>query len=496
MNRQKSQADAQVMYTNIFDDKKFVNENSLTTAMLREPDLVNPTITYLQGRDDKKFPLTFLTEGAGGRSLNPIEIQDVQYHWPTMDKETKGSRIVAHSYGAADKPGVAFQEFELVFEDAWLNNQHNIVGPYGTQARVQGKPTKESGGYRYRLALWTTNPADFVSVDEIGIGRTWAMLGTANVSESYSMGNETSFVAPGRKKNQISIMRKSYEIAGNISDRTVELKFTHNDGKNKTSSSYWISEVEWQFQQRFKQACEEEYWYGIYNRNADGQIMQTDPDSGLPIPRGGGVISQIPNVDTYSQLTAQKIKDTVRSVMFGATDTGNMEVVLYTGTGGAEEFDNAMKEEASGFSQVAGDKFIMGSGYNLMLGGYFTVYEHVDGHRVYLAKLPLLDHGGYADAAEKHPITGLPISSYSMYFLDQSTYDGIPNVRMVHQKGRMLIQGIVQGMSKFPKNFQGNNTSYMNLSTERDASSVHYLASKGIMVNRNTHCFRLECSLS
>ncbi len=492
-NRQESQASAQILYHDIFDDKKFINENSLTTALLSTPDLINPTITYLQGREDKKFPLTFLSEGAGGKSLKGIPINDVQYHWPTMNKMDKGSRIIAHSYGATDKPGVAYTYFKITFEDAWLNNQHNIVGPRGTQARIMGKPTQKAQGYEYELQLWDTDPSAYCPLDEIAVGKTWAHLGAPAVSQSYSMGNESSFASPGRKKNQITIIRKSYELGGNISNRTVEVRFNHGKGN---STNYWISEAEWQFQMKYKQSCEEEYWYGIYNRMPDGSINVIDPDSNLPIPRGGGVVSQIPNVDTYSSLTAKKIKSTVRDVMFGATDTGNMEVVLYTGTGGAEEFDTAMKEEASGFSQITGDKFVTGSGYNLTLGGYFTTYQHIDGHRIYIAKLPMLDHGGAANAADKHPITGLPMSSYSMYFLDQSTYDGIPNIRMVHQKGRLLVQGIVQGMAKVPMNFSGNNSSYLNLATERDASSIHYLSSKGIMVNRNTHCFRLECSMS
>ena len=45
-------------------------------------------------------------------------------------------------------------------------------------------------------------------------------------------------------------------------------------------------------------------------------------------------------------------------VMYGATDTGKMKVVLYTGIGGLEEFSDAMTNKALGFTQIMGDKFV------------------------------------------------------------------------------------------------------------------------------------------
>jgi hypothetical protein len=177
-----------------------------------------------------------------------------------------------------------------------------------------------------------------------------------------------------------------------------------------------------------------------------------------------------------------------------------MNIALFTGDGGAEEFDNAMKEEGNGFTMVSnsnvGDKFVGGAtnSHNLMFGGYFTSYKHVDGHTITLKKLPLLDFGGRAENSPKHPITGRPLESYRMTFLDMSMYDGLPNVQMATQKGRGMVTGILQGMASTPYHFTGNN--FENVATEKDESKIHFLSAKSICIRRNTHCFNLTCDLS
>ena len=145
-----------------------------------------------------------------------------------------------------------------------------------------------------------------------------------------------------------------------------------------------------------------------------------------------------------------------------------MNIVLYTGVGGAQEFDEALKDKASQVTQIMGDKFTTGAGRNLRLTGFYTSFEHVDGHVITLAKLPLLDYGSRAENAPKHPITGLPMTSYEMYFVDQSMYDGEQNVRMVTQKGRSMIRRCVAGMSEPAMDFTGNN---QYIATEQDKSS-------------------------
>jgi hypothetical protein len=476
-----------------FDSTGFTNENTLARALLTKPDTINPVITHLAGREDKKFPLTFLTEGQKG-GYKTIEVNDIQYDWPTIGKTKNGDRIVSTTYQAGDKPGINHSPFYITTEGNWLKVQHIVMSPNGVQARVmeRGKPVG-SGRYLITLQLNGVASTDFCPLSELQPGTTWVMVGGAPVSESFSMGNESNVQTPGKMKNQISILRKSYKWGGNLTNKTVEVQFNVNG----TPTNYWMPFEEWQHMMNWKQACEEHYWYSKYNRNADGSISMIDYDTELPIPTGAGVDDQITNRDTYSFLTYKKIKETVGDVMYGATDTGEMNVVLYTGLGGMEDFHEALLDKSSGFSQITGDKFVTGSGRNLMLTGFFASFQHIDGHVVSIKHLPLLDKGARADNAPKHPITNKPITSYDMYFLDQSMYDGSPNVQMVAQKGRAMRRGVIKGMAPLGmkadgSDFNGNDV----ISTEKDENSIHFLSSKGICIRRATHCFKLSCNLS
>ena len=48
-----------------YNDSQMTDMNSLANALLSKPTELSPIITHLSGKDDKRFPLSFLTEGAG-----------------------------------------------------------------------------------------------------------------------------------------------------------------------------------------------------------------------------------------------------------------------------------------------------------------------------------------------------------------------------------------------------------------------------------------------
>ena len=487
-------ASTRIVYADKFDAKGYTNENSLASAYLTKPDQLTGVMTHLQGREDKKFPLTFMTEGrlAGGGSRY-IEVNDVEYDWDTFNKLRKVDQV-AVTANVTTNVGLNNTPFDLTFKTNWLKATYTVRSASGVMCRIVDKPVKYGNHWVYTLQK-IKDDGIAVPAADLTAGAQWGMVGAAAVSESLSMGNESNVVMPGKMKNQINFLRKSYEIAGNIKNKLVEVTF-NIPGKGKTRM--WMDFERWQHELNWKQEVEEHSWYSEYNRDASGVISLTDPDTGLPIPYGAGVLDQIPNYDTYAELTADKIKRTVADVMYGATDTDNMNIVLYTGEGGAEEFDRAMKDEASGFSVVAGSdvgsKFVTGApgSHELIYGAYFKQYRHVDGHTVTLKKVNIFDYGGAAEVSPKHPVSGKPLESYRMIFLDQSTYDGLPNVQMVTQRGRAHITGILKGMSPTPYDFAGNNL----IATHQDKSSVHFLCSKGFCVRRNTHCFQLECDLS
>lgn len=481
---------ARIVYRDNFDGRGISKEDTLANALLTKPDMINPVITHLAGREDKKFPLSFLTEGQNG-GVRTIELNDQQYKWKVFRRLRRSDSVVSTSYSGSDKPGIANTRIIVVFETNWLKNQHTIESPNGYQLRIQRRPTQIGNNYRYELAMQNPDPAAYIPLTELAAGVRWGMVGGAPVSEALSWGNESNVVTPGEMKNQVTFLRKSYRWAGNYANKKVECEFTIAGVK----TNLFMDFERWQHTLDWKQVCEEHYWYSKYNRRADGQITLFDDETNEPIPIGAGVLDQIPNTDTYSTLSALKLKNTVGDVFYGNTDTGNMNVILYTGLGGMDEFDKAMKEDLKNYTLLPGsDKFVMGSGRNLILGGFFTTYQHVDGHTVTVRHLPLLDFGGRAEISPKHPITGRPLSSYDMYFIDMSAYDGQNNVQMATIKGQAMITGVLKGMAPTPMDFAGNDSEV--ISTEQDVSSIHFKSAKSIFIRRNTSCFKLNCSIS
>jgi hypothetical protein len=484
-----------VLHGESFDDKGYTNNISLTQARMTNPDSLNPVITHLMGKESKKFPLLFLTEGQLG-GVQYKEIEDVEYDWPVFGRLRTTDQVVKHNYQTGDKPGYGGVPVIVTFKTQWFKNQHNVTSPNGVVCRVLSK-TKVSEGFEYSLDIVRRNNEAYVPLSELTAGTAWSMSGGANVAESYSFGNESNKQMPGKLKNQIGILRKSYEIGGNVSNRTVTFQFSEG-GK---TTNYYLPFEEWQHEIQFKQAIEESLWDSQYNRNENGQIMNFDPDTQLPIPYGAGLIQQIPNVDTYGILTTNKLQQVIGDIMFGATDTDNMNITLFTGTGGKREFSNTLLKDAASWSVYDGslNKTITGSPTNLVYGAYFTQFRHVDGHMITIKDLPILDHGGRAQNAPRHPITGLPMTSYEMHFVDMTNYEGQNNVQLVSQKGRSLIRGIEQGMTLIKGlnygDYKGNSMD-IKLSTSQDKSAIHYLKTCGVALRRNTHCFSFYCNLS
>ena len=480
---------ARIVHNTQFDGRGHTNENSLAYAYLTKPDKISPIITHLMGREEDKFPLTFLTEGQKGGQRS-IEISDIQYEWDVINRLRKADAIAVTSY-TSGTPGINNQPFTLLMKTNWLK-KGLVVTQSGVTLKCLGNGTPAGQFYLYTFETTDINPLAYVPLSDLVAGAKLAASGGNPVSESMSFGNSSNVVTPGRMKNQLSVLRKSYRLGGNIANKVTEFQFNVNGVQSKL----WIDFERYQHMINWKQEVEEHLWYSNYNRRADGSIVNKDPETGLPTPMGAGVIDQIPNSDTYAVLTATKIKQVVGDVMYGAPDKKNVTIVLYTGLDGLDQFDTAMKGslQTSGFTTINKDMFVSGAGRNLVLGGFFTGYQHVDGHSIIVKHLPLLDYGGRAESARLHPISGRPFTSSEMYFLDQSDYDGEKNIQMVTQKGRSEIMRVVKGMSPLPSDLQGNDT--QSIATEQDVSSVHFMKTFGVCIRRNTHCFKLLTVMS
>lgn len=464
-----------------YNDSQMTDSNSLANALMERPAELSPIITHLAGREEKKFPLSFLTEGVG----NTRSIDRFEYEYRVKTHEINVRPVV--SAAPAGVVGGGGAPFTLTFPDKWFIFPYTLVSQSGVLARIMTEPVADGSGWKYTLRIVSPDTAS-VSIADASPGSLWGML-YANVGIDFSRGNASNWTAPGLVRSKIGTVRKSYHFSGNAKDYVAQFELPLKEG---SKTKLWMDYEEYRHMLKFKEECEMYYWYGQKTHDSSGLSTMLD-ENGQPVISGPGLLEQIINKDTYSTLTQAKLEETIGDLYYGMTDATDKQVTLYTGIGGAREFDRALKTYYGGnqFLQTTQPYFITGSGRNLGITGYFTSYQHVDGHHINVVKSPLFDHGPVAQASKKHPVSGLPLESYRMVFVDQSTYDGENNLQMVNKKGRELLRWCVAG-SVVPKGFTETDTRASDI----DGASVHMLKTAGILLRRFDTSLDLQCVAS
>lgn len=485
-----------VLETGHYDDRGYSNEESIANLMLQSPVEINAFLTYNYGLDDDRFPLTFMTEGQGAKGTDTVAT--VQWTWKTMGR-MKFIDYVTYFNTSNAKPGLGGAEFEVHFATHWFIEQYGVIAPDGTQYRIQKDLGESAYGYAYILAPVNPDPTAYCDLDNLAKGTYWS-LAAPTVSESYSKGNRSNAMGPGKMTSQLEFFRFSKEVAGNISN--VVTKYQFQQGESGDTTNLWISEEMRQFGLNMRIMNEERLWLSTYNRLPDGTIKLKDRDNGKPIYRTAGMleICRESNFDTYGEfLTLTKLERTVGDVLNKDTDDGTMEIVLMAGKGFIQDFQYAIENEAmsKGFITPLGEKKIMDNGNGLAYGKYFNKYITPDGHIITVKHCSFFDKGTIAEAAKAngqiHPRTGLPITSHQACFIDFSTYKGERNVRIVRQKGQEYIAKVIEGMTPIPASW-GVATSN-RAATEIDMSRYEIKGSMGLQVNNTTKMFLLQCKL-
>lgn len=477
------------LYSDTYNDKGYSSVTHLSNALQTQSEILSPIVTHLFGSDatfgSKNFPLTFLTEGM--KNTNVKALGTTEYKYPVIGRPKKTSMIGKNPYVTGDKPGVGRGKFTIYFADRWFHKSLVIMAPSGITARIQEDPIEENGLFKYRCQLMNPNPLASVPLTDFTVGKLWGRV-ISKVGIEDSRGVESRSYNPSMATNQLSIVRDTYRMKGNIANKVMVIEIVA-DGK---TYKYW---VEWELYLRmleWREKCETDLWYSEYNKGDDGVVHLTDEDSGSIVISGAGVIQQIPNQDSYSFMTESKIKQIITDTFYNANDAQAVNVEVFTGLGGLDEVDKALKNSSKAFTLVD-SKQVNGpaNSNDMIFGSYFSKYRHVDGHMVTFRHLPICDTGVRANVSDRHPISGKPLESYSMYILDMSTYDGQNNIQYVTEKGRESIEFAVAGVT-VPPGYP--ETRYR--ATDRDSCSVEWMKAQGIQIKRPTNCNKIYCSLS
>lgn len=474
------------LFDEVYNTDTHTSINYLSAGKLSQSDVLTTAVVQLYGLRSGKFPLYLATKGRG--AVNKItKSADGTFQVPIMGKPKKSSTVGKTIYSASDKIGVGKSEFYIYFVDRWMQKGATLETNKKNKVYVTQDPVQEGDYYKYTCQLSGSDPTKYISVSEISVGAKLATMFKA-VGLINSRGKEGRSQTVARMVNQTAFLRDSYQWKGNVGNKVMNISLPTVGGGTTTS---WMEWEMFQHELSFLEECENYLWYSEYNKNSDGLILDKDADTGETRPEGAGLLEQIPNSSTYGILTKDKIKTVVRNVMYNSGADNIKDIKLFTGIGGQEAFSDAFMAESAalGYQFNASNKVIGGAtnSRDLTYGAYFGTFKHVDGHTVTIEKLPLLDMGSRADIAPRHPITGLPMTSYDMYFVDMSTINGQANVQYIQEAGREDIRKKVNGL---------NSKDSDTISTDADVSAVHMAKSIGIHLLNPTNSFKLTCNLS
>jgi hypothetical protein len=487
----------------MLDETNFYNQKQGKPAELTKK------LTYILGNSTREYPLSTMTMGGIGYNKamknTVVELDDIQFSYPVIGRMTKPMVLSGNSFSGT--PGIGNTKFKVLATDNVAKRFYTIQSPRGVQLYIhdEGRPVGKL--WEYTVELDPAGPSDFCPLSELVEGVAWGIINTS-VARSESRSTESYMAVPGNFKNQMGIIRGGFSWAGNVTEKVMRITVGMVDvnGKKK-ETNVWMDYAFWQFENQWLRQIEHSLWYSRYNRQANGIVTLKDALTNKEIPRGSGLLEQIVNKSTYSRLTYDSLSNKIGDALFGQSDTAGMSITLHTGTGGRREFHRAMLAAGatflSDFANVA-DKFVTGTGYNLMLGGFFDGFYHIDGYTIKVKHNPVFDSGEVAVAQQAsgytHPESGLPLESYRMVFIDDADYDGQPNIQMVTEKGRHFQHAVKAGMVNMPKTlkilggFETMNESQAQLvSDEQDKAHYMRLKTCGVQMLRGNRCFDLQC---
>lgn len=475
-------------------------------SLANSPTNLDNTMTWLAGNQMKSGHLQMMTIGAAlnnisSDSVSEIEVNNTQYEWHIMGEIERNDACAKTDYvDGVDEPGFGGNSFYMWFPSNWLKEGWVIESPREYQVMVRSYDQVQEDLWRYEVEPVNISPTESIPVSELESGTLWTDL-FAPVSEIDSKAPGFGRrVLPGKATNAITNIRHSMKWTGNVVNRETNLLI---DVPGVTGEvNYFIAYDMWRFEKEWLMQKETLCMYGEYNVLTDGKTSLRDPESGEYIKIGAGLIQQIPNRDQYTELSYNKLKQLMYGVYYGREETHAMKITLMTGLGGMDEFDRAMKGYlvTQGWSQER-NRVIqeMGKDENGLetygINGFFTKLYLIGGFTVSVVYHPIFDYGKRARKSPLHPVSGLPLESYKMIFLDTNNYEGSPNLQYVYEKGNRMRQKYMPGMNDGPKSLAFKNFGDLTVS-ERNSSSVHRAGSCGIVLRRPLLSLYVECSIS
>lgn len=325
------------------------------------------------------------------------------------------------------------RSFRIKLDENWYV-AGDVISP-GTsnkkfQCRIMDEPTRHGDGWIYSVRLMNDDGQAFVPQKYLRPGVQWAKLYSL-YEEAAEQSGSTQFSLPISLQNKMSKFRKKYKITDYASTEVLAVAIPDSKGKYHNS---WIRYAEVEYWQQWYREVERGYWY---TRSTD----LVEGANGRPVRSGPGIQEQLEDshIHYYSHLTAKLIEEYLMDIFYSRVKPGKgRQIKAFTGEYGMIQFHRAIEDwvNKSGFIknvEVYTNKVSSDYHTNAQEAGFqYVKYNMANGSSLELIHNPLYDDREIN--FEIDPVTGFPVESQRMTFLDFSGEGNKSNMKIMNKK--------------------------------------------------------------
>ena len=372
-------------------------------------------------------------------------ISSTSWEWELKGANTRPLVVVENLEPASNlTPGKFRKTFKLKLDENWYL-PGDVLSP-GTsdkrfQVRIQNQVQKHGDGHVYVVRMNSDDPKAFIPAKYLSPGQQWGKL-FSQYEEAAEQSGSTVFSMPIAFMNKMSKYRKEYRITDYASTEVLAVAIPDSKGKYHDS---WMRYADVEYWMQWYREIERGYWY---SRSAETVLGA----NGRPVRMGAGIQEQLEDSHQhrYSHLTAKLIEEYLQDIFYSRVKPGKgRHIKGYTGEYGMIQFHRAIQDwtNKNGFiknMEVFTNKVQSDMHTNALETGYqFVRYNMANGSSLELVHNPLYDDREIN--FEIDPVTGFPMESQRITFLDFSGENKKSNIKIMNKKDGFAFT-YVEGM--------------------------------------------------